>query len=165
MLAWAANAYQNGHPDEAEETLSRASELSSQLAIEAEFWKLKFDFVFKTPGDNWAYPQHKFAPTLDLSGYNAIRFQYRTSVADCGPVRLMIGEPDGVTYMTGNGFPGSTTWRTATVLLRDLTYLSLSKPDANGRLDTEAVALIRIGVNSKPQNLALEVRDVQAVKL
>ena len=67
--------------------------------------------------------------------------------------------------LTGNGFPGSTAWRSATVLLRDLTYLSLSKPDANGRLDTEAVALIRIGVNSKPQNLTLEVRDVQAVQL
>jgi len=46
MLAWAANAYQNGHPEEAEETLKRASELSSQLATDSEFWKLKFDFVF-----------------------------------------------------------------------------------------------------------------------
>ena len=46
MLAWAANAYQNGHPEEAEETLNRASELSSQLATDSEFWKLKFDFVF-----------------------------------------------------------------------------------------------------------------------
>lgn len=46
MLAWAANAYQNGNPEEAEETLKRASELSSQLATDSEFWKLKFDFVF-----------------------------------------------------------------------------------------------------------------------
>ena len=46
MLAWAANAYQDGHPEEAEETLKRASELSSQLATDSEFWKLKFDFVF-----------------------------------------------------------------------------------------------------------------------
>lgn len=46
MLAWAANAYQNGHPEEAEETLNRASELSSQLATDSEFWKLKFNFVF-----------------------------------------------------------------------------------------------------------------------
>jgi len=46
MLAWAANEYQNGHPDEAETTLRRASELSSELATDPEFWKLKFEFVF-----------------------------------------------------------------------------------------------------------------------
>lgn len=46
MLAWAANAYQDGHPEEAEETLIRASELSNKLATDPEFWKLKFDFVF-----------------------------------------------------------------------------------------------------------------------
>ncbi len=137
----------------------------TMTTIAADGGGVKFDFVFHTAGDNWAYPQHQFAPPLDLSGYNAIRFEYRTSVADSGPVRLMIGEPDGATYMTGNGFPGSTTWRTATVSLSDLTYLSLSKPDTNGQLDTRAVAIIRIGVNSKPQNLMLEVRNVQAVQL
>ena len=46
MLAWAANEYQNGHPDEAETTLRRASDLSSELATDPEFWKLRFEFVF-----------------------------------------------------------------------------------------------------------------------
>lgn len=46
MLAWAANEYQNGLPHEAEMTLRRAGELSSELATDPEFWKLKFEFVF-----------------------------------------------------------------------------------------------------------------------
>ena len=46
MLAWAANEYQNGHPVEAETMLRRASELSSELATDPEFWKLRFEFVF-----------------------------------------------------------------------------------------------------------------------
>ena len=46
MLAWAANEYQNGQPEEAETTLRRASELSRELATDPEFWKLRFDIVF-----------------------------------------------------------------------------------------------------------------------
>ncbi len=46
LLAWAANAYQNGDPDNAERTLERASELSSAIATDEEFWNLKFDLVF-----------------------------------------------------------------------------------------------------------------------
>ena len=46
MLAWAANEYQNGHLDEAAKTLRRASELSSEIATDPEFWKLKFEIVF-----------------------------------------------------------------------------------------------------------------------
>ena len=46
MLAWAANEYQNGHLDEAEKTLRGASELSSEIATDPEFWKLKFEIVF-----------------------------------------------------------------------------------------------------------------------
>ena len=46
LLAWAANEYQNGQIDEAEKTLRRAVELSSELATDPEFWKLKFEIVF-----------------------------------------------------------------------------------------------------------------------
>ena len=46
MLAWAANEYQNGHLGEAEKTLRGASELSSEIATDPEFWKLKFEIVF-----------------------------------------------------------------------------------------------------------------------
>ena len=46
ILAWAANEYQNGHPEDAEKAIERASALSSELATDAEFWKLKFDLVF-----------------------------------------------------------------------------------------------------------------------
>jgi len=46
LLAWAANEYQNGAPLDAEQTLKRASELSSEIAADEDFWKLKFDFVF-----------------------------------------------------------------------------------------------------------------------
>ena len=46
LLAWAANEYQNGHLDEAEKSLRRAGELSSEIATDPEFWKLKFEIVF-----------------------------------------------------------------------------------------------------------------------
>lgn len=46
MLAWAANAYQNGDPDDADMTLRRASDLSTAIATDEDFWKLKFELVF-----------------------------------------------------------------------------------------------------------------------
>lgn len=51
-MAWAANEYQNGHPEEAERAIEKASSLSSQLATDAEFWKLKFDLVFNKAKPN-----------------------------------------------------------------------------------------------------------------
>ena len=125
---------------------------------------VRFAFTFRAAGDNWAYPQTRFEPPLDLSAYDGLRFDYRTSVADSGPVRVMVVEPEGSTYMTGNGLPGSTAWRTATVLFDTLIHLGLSAADANGRLDTDRIATLRFGANSKPQSLVLEVRNVAAVK-
>lgn len=46
MLAWAANEYQNGDPANAEKALQKASEWSSGIATDTDFWKLKFDLVF-----------------------------------------------------------------------------------------------------------------------
>lgn len=126
---------------------------------------VRFAFSFAAAGDNWAYPSARCEPALDLSAYNALRFEYRTSTDDSGPVRLMLVEPGGPTYFTSGGLPGSTQWRTATIPLNSLAHLSLSSPDANGKLDLDRIAIVRIGANCKPLQLTLEVRNVQAVRL
>lgn len=46
LLAWAANEYLDGHPDQADQSLKRAELLSHQVATEPEYWNLKFDLVF-----------------------------------------------------------------------------------------------------------------------
>lgn len=126
---------------------------------------VRFTFTFRTNGDNWAYPEVRFTPPLNLSAYDGIRLEYRTSVADSGPVRLMLGEPGGATYFTGDGLPGSTEWRRATLLFRDLVHLGMSPADPDGRLDSNAISVLRFGANCKSQALVLEVRSIEAVKL
>jgi len=46
ILAQAANEYLDGNPEKADESLKRAELLSDKLAIETEYWDLKFDLVF-----------------------------------------------------------------------------------------------------------------------
>lgn len=65
ILAWAANEYQNGHPEEAEKAIERASSLSSQLATDAEFWKLKFDLVFNKAKPNSEAISRLFEESVD----------------------------------------------------------------------------------------------------
>ena len=168
-----------GDPDEAPATGSRALDILSN----PESWLkniaghgsmeiapidgggVRFLFTFRTAGDNWAYPQVLFSPVLDLKGYTALRFEYRTSVADSGPVRVMVVESGGSSYMTGAGLPGSTEWKQATVVFSDLTLMFDSPPDPDGQLDLDRITTIRIGANCKHQALTLEIRNVQAVKL
>jgi hypothetical protein len=125
---------------------------------------VRLAFTFSTDGDNWAYPRVAFAPELDLSAYDGLRFEYRTDTADPGAVRVFLFEPAGAGYISDTGLPGSTTWRTATVLFSQLGYVSATPPDPNGKLDTNRVAGLSIGAHCKPLSLALEVRNIQAVK-
>ncbi len=137
---------------------------SMEVAAGAE-GGVRFDFTFRAEGDNWAYPETLCEPPLDLSAFNALRFEYRTSVADSGPVRLMLVEPEGAAYYTSGGLPGTTAWRSATIPFDSLAYLTLSPADPNQKLDTDRIARIRFGANCKPLELTLEVRNIVAVRL
>jgi tetratricopeptide (TPR) repeat protein len=46
VLAQAANDYQNGSVDAAATNLARASEISPEIAIDENYWKLRFQIVF-----------------------------------------------------------------------------------------------------------------------
>ncbi|MCC7491366.1 MAG: hypothetical protein IT204_03420 [Fimbriimonadaceae bacterium] len=118
---------------------------------------------FATDGDNWFYPAWNLDPPLDLSRFAALRFEYRSSVADAGPLRLMLREQGGGTFMTAGGLPGSTTWRQATVVLSHLAYMSFMGPDADGQLDTARLDRLQFGANAKPLALTVELRNLQAV--
>ena len=125
---------------------------------------VRLSFKFSTNGDNWAYPRVTFAPELDLSTYDGLRFEYRTDTADPGPVRVFLFEPTGAGYIADTGVPGSTQWCTATVLFSQLGYVPATPADPNGKLDTDRVAGLSVGAHSKPLSLVLEVRNIQAVK-
>ena len=125
---------------------------------------VRLSFTFSTNGDNWAYPRVAFAPERDLSAYDGLRFEYRTDTADPGAVRVFLFEPAGAGYISDTGLPGSTSWRSATVLFSQLGYVSATPPDPNGRLDTNRIAGLSVGAHSKPLSSVLEVRNIQAVK-
>jgi hypothetical protein len=125
---------------------------------------VRFSFTFSADGDKWAYPLATFAPELDLSTYDGLRFEYRTSVAESGPVRAFLFEPAGSGYISDTALPGSETWRSATVLFSQLGYVSVTPPDANGKLDINRIASLSVGAHCKPRSLVLEVRNIQAVK-
>lgn len=125
---------------------------------------VKFGFSFRGDGDPWAYPQTHFNPPLDASGYQGVRFEYRTNVEDVGVVRLMAVEADGPSYMTNAGFPGSTTWRQVTVPFTSLSPMG-SLPAGHGwEFKPERIGVLRIGANCKPSDVTLSVRGVQLVR-
>ncbi len=123
-----------------------------------------FGFSFTGEGDPWAYPRVQFDPVRDLREYDAVRFEYRTSLADAGWVRLMLGEPNGALYI-GPGLTGSTTWRRATIPFSELQHLSISPADANGRLDLDQIASLLLGANCRTKQLKLEVRNLRVIRL
>jgi len=46
ILAWAANQYENGEPQEAADAIAKAASLSSEMATDPEFWRLRFQVLF-----------------------------------------------------------------------------------------------------------------------
>lgn len=130
---------------------------------EAGSGDVRFHFTFNSSADNWAYPELRFAPGLDLSSYDGIRLEYRTSVEDSGQVRLMLVDERGDTYFTATGLPGSTAWKSATILFSDLARIFNSVGQQT--LDLKHISVLRVGANSKPQELRLDIRNVSLVKL
>ncbi len=125
---------------------------------------VKFGFAFQGAGDPWAYPQTIIDPPLDASRYEGVRFEYRTNVEEVGVVRFMAVEAGGPAYMTSAGFPGSITWRQATVPFEALTPMG-SLPPGHGRgIQTDRLAVLRVGANCKPAEVTLEVRSLRLVR-
>lgn len=124
-----------------------------------------FDASFPGPGDNWVYPSARFTPALDLSAYGALRFEYRTSAANCGAVNLLVNEQGGGVHYTGDRLFGATDWTRVTVFLQDLEWMPWMGADASGHLDLSRIAAISFGANSHLLSLRIEVRNLRAVKL
>ncbi len=127
---------------------------------------VRFNFQFNAPGDRWAYPKTVFNPPADFSRYEAIRFEYRTSVTDpATQVRLMIGKPNGSTYYTEGGFPATKQWVWTAIPIRSLTWGSFSPSDPAGGLHGgHHVASLLIGCNTNLNLLTLWVRHIQLVR-
>lgn len=125
---------------------------------------VRFLFKFSRDGDNWAYPRVSFSPILDLSEYDAVRFEYRTDSEDAGEVRMILFEPGDVGYISDAKLPGDTQWRSATVPLKQLGHVAATRPDDNSQLDLNEIANLSVGAHCEPTTLVLEVRNIQAVK-
>jgi len=126
---------------------------------------VRFAIRFTEAGDRWAYPFVPFDPPLDLSGSDGLALEYRcdTEAAET-VVRVQFVEPNGAAYYTPAGFPARTEWQRVVVLFEELQHGSWSSPDANERLDLDRIAALRVGVNTPRDAVALEVRQVEAVR-
>ncbi len=125
---------------------------------------VRFSFHFSTDGDNWAYPRVAFPGGRDLSGYDGLRFEFRTDTETPGSVRAFLFEPGGAGYISDSELSGSTQWRSVTVLFSQLAYVSATPPDPNGKLDTNNIAGLSVGAHCKPKSVVLEVRNIEAVR-
>lgn len=127
---------------------------------------LRFDIRFTAPGDWWCYPRVIFDPPRDWSAYDGLEFHYRCHGDDGDTiVRVQVVESGGSSYLTGGGWPARAAWARAACLFGDLSWGSHSPPDPNARLDTNQVATLMIGLNTKRDAPWLEVRDVRLFRL
>ena len=124
---------------------------------------VRFEMQFGKPGDNWAYPERRFEPVRDLSAYNALQFEYRTTIDIADVVRVVLGMPDGGNY-TAPGLPASRTWQTATILFEDLFPFD-DKAAPNSGPDLARIARLRIGINATSRTAVIEIRQIRAVRL
>ena len=125
---------------------------------------VEFGFVFAAKGDNWAYPWVGFEPVRDFSAYDGLRFDYRSDPAAPGPIRLMLVEASGASYLAETSRPGARQWQTGTLLFQDMSCLSWMKPDPNGHLDLDQITALRFGCNCQSLSVALELRNLRLVR-
>ena len=123
---------------------------------------VRFEVRFREPGDNWAYPERRLDPPLDFSEFNALQFEYRTTIDHADVVRLVLGDATGASF-TAPGFPATRAWQTATVLFEDLFPFEKLAPAS--RLDLTRIARLLIGINATTPSAAVEIRNIRAVRL
>lgn len=125
-----------------------------------------FAIQFAGNGDRWCYPTAEFSRPRKFSGYDGIAFEYRCHAADDNTiVRLQAIEAGGSMYLSNTGWKARKTWTRVVCLFKDLSWGSYSPKDANGKLDTQAIRALMIGLNTPRDDLWLEVRGVQLVRM
>jgi len=122
-----------------------------------------FEVKFTGPGDRWCYPMVPFDPPADFSQYDGISFDFRCAPEDKMSVRLQVTESPASNYLN-EACQGSSEWRTVSCMFRNMGWGSFSPPDANGKLDTDAIRNLLIGLNTGEDAVWLEVRNVQLVR-
>ncbi len=127
---------------------------------------VRFDIRFTAPGDWWCYPRVAFDPPQDWSAYDGLQFEYRCHGDDGETlVRVQVVESGGSAYLTGAGWPAKGAWTRAASLFGDLGWGSHSQPDPNRKLDTDQIATLMIGLNTKRAAPWLAVRNIRLFKL
>ncbi len=121
---------------------------------------VRFASVFPPNVDRWTYPETVPGAKIDLTGYNAIQFEYKTGPNDKGDVRAMLVEDGAIWYISG-GLPVSDKWKQATVLFREMWPFQ----PADKKLDLNKIVQLRVGANSQTDNFTISVRDIRAVKM
>lgn len=131
----------------------------------AEGGGARFEAAFRQAGDRWCYPRVVFDQPRDFSDYDGIRLEYRTGGDENIGVRLQVMEPAGPSYLTGGPWPATDEWKTVVVSFADLVWGSFSQTDANGKLDTDAIHGLMVGLNTRKDDVWLEVRNLELVRL
>ncbi|MBU0611669.1 MAG: hypothetical protein KKI08_27575, partial [Armatimonadetes bacterium] len=125
---------------------------------------VRFDIHFTAPGDRWCYPRVEFDPPRDFSPWQGLAFDYRChAAAPKTTVRLQVIEAGGSNYLCGP-MPSTAEWKTATLRFADLAWGSFSPPDADGKLDLDAIKGLMIGGNTPENDIWLEIRHVRLVR-
>lgn len=126
---------------------------------------LAFDFAFQQSGDRWAYPTASFDPPADWSRAQGLELTYSTNVDDADTrIRVMLVEPGGATWFTQQGFLAATRTQRVIIPFADLEPLGIGPADANGRLDLNKIAAIRVGCNTPRDQVTLRLLKLALVR-
>lgn len=114
-------------------------------------------------GDRWVYPQFRLPDEVDLSQWSALVLRARAQGQLTPRVFLWEGT-SGVGYLAPAAIiPTDGKWHTAVIRFAELEPSSANTPDANGRLDLNAVRRISLGMNSQSAEATLEFADAWLV--
>lgn len=126
---------------------------------------LRLDVRFTGTGDRWAYPDLTFDAPQDLSGYDGIAFNLKTSVSDGSSIDMMLVEREGDArphYVFGTHPSGDT--RRVVLLFRDAGWLSILDADPNHHLDLGKIIAVKLGCNTVRDDLPFEVSGLELVR-
>jgi hypothetical protein len=127
--------------------------------------KIRLAYTGNSP--RWGLGMYAFPNCIDLSKYNALRFDYRTSSKKTGNVKIFLTEPNGARYSNyETPLKASDKWKTATVLFKWLGPGNGHNMDKNnGKLDKDRINEIGFGMSPKEADSFLEIKNIKAVSL